>query len=391
MFDACDILWFIQVRPENGLCVDTFGGDDMRVGYFTMPMHPPGSDLAQTLADDLDQLVTLDRLGFAEAWVGEHITAGWENIPCPDLLIAQALALTSNIRLGTGVSCLPNHNPVMLAQRIAQLDQMARGRFAWGIGSGGFAGDFELYDVDNKNLEQRQLTRDILDTVLMLWNDPQPGLYEHPRWRFRVPEPQPDIGLAMHVRPYQRPHPPIAVAGLGPKSDMLTMAGARGWIPMSINLVPTSTLQAHWQTYSESAESAGRVANRADWRIARNVYVGETSEQARRDVLDGVMARDFEHYFFPMLRKQKQMIMFKPDNSMPDEAVTLDYVYDNIWIAGDADEVAAKLRKLYADVGGFGTLLVIGHEWTPKDKWVRSMRCLAEDIIPSLPDVAVAV
>jgi alkanesulfonate monooxygenase SsuD/methylene tetrahydromethanopterin reductase-like flavin-dependent oxidoreductase (luciferase family) len=363
----------------------------MRVGYFTMPMHPPGSDLAQTLADDLEQLVTLDRLGFSEAWVGEHITAGWENIPCPDLLIAQALALTKNIRLGTGVSCLPNHDPVMLAQRIAQLDQMARGRFAWGIGSGGFVGDFELYDVDNKNLEQRQLTRDILDTVLMLWDDPKPGLYEHPRWRFRVPEPQPDIGLSMHVRPYQRPHPPIAVAGLGPKSDMLTLAGSRGWIPMSINLVPTSTLQAHWQTYAASAEGAGRVANRADWRIARNVYVGETSEQARRDVLDGVMARDFEHYFFPMLRKQKQMIMFKPDNSMPDEAVTLDYVYNNIWIAGDADEVTAKLRRLYDDVGGFGTLLVIGHEWTPKDKWVRSMRRLAEDIIPSLPDVTVAV
>lgn len=99
-----------------------------------MPLHPPGADPAQTMEEDLEQLVTLERLGFEEAWIGEHFTAMWENIPCPDLLIAKALGLTRTMKLGTGVSCLPNHNPLMLAQRIAQLDQMARGRFLWGVG-----------------------------------------------------------------------------------------------------------------------------------------------------------------------------------------------------------------------------------------------------------------
>jgi len=102
----------------------------MQLSYFTMPLHPPGSDPAQTFADDLDQIVTLDRLGYKEAWIGEHFTSVWENIPCPDLFIAQALPLTEQIVLGTGVSCLPNHSPLMLAQRIAQLDNMAPGRFA---------------------------------------------------------------------------------------------------------------------------------------------------------------------------------------------------------------------------------------------------------------------
>ena len=144
----------------------------MRVGYFTMPLHPPGADPGRTMADDLQQLVFLDQLGYEEAWIGEHFTAQWENIPCPDLFIAQALALTRRMKLGTGVSCLPNHNPLMLAQRIAQLDQMARGRFLWGVGSGGFPGDFELFDIDTTQLEQRPLTRDILDTVLDLWAAP---------------------------------------------------------------------------------------------------------------------------------------------------------------------------------------------------------------------------
>jgi len=160
----------------------------MQLGYFTMPLHPPGADIGQTMADDLAQLVELDRLGYSEAWIGEHFTSQWENIPCPDLFIAQALALTKRIVLGTGVSCLPNHNPLMLAQRIAQLDQMAQGRFRWGVGSGGFSGDFELFDIDTQRMEQRQLTRDVLDAVLALWDDPQPGLVEHARWRYRVPE-----------------------------------------------------------------------------------------------------------------------------------------------------------------------------------------------------------
>ena len=118
----------------------------MHYGYFTMPLHPPEVPLADTLAEDLDQLVFLDGLGFSEAWIGEHFTSAWENIPAPDLLIAQALGRTKSIRLGTGVNCLPNHDPAVLAHRVAQLDQMARGRFNWGIGSGGFVGDLEMFE-----------------------------------------------------------------------------------------------------------------------------------------------------------------------------------------------------------------------------------------------------
>ena len=164
----------------------------MRLGYFAMPLHPPGSDPAQTMDDDLAQLATLDRLGYEEAWIGEHFTAQWENIPCPDLFIARALEHTKRMKLATGVSCLPNHDPLMLAQRIAQLDQMARGRFYWGVGAGGFPGDFELFDVDPKSGEHRGITREILDTVLALWQDAKPGGYDGRRFHFNVPQPQTD-------------------------------------------------------------------------------------------------------------------------------------------------------------------------------------------------------
>ena len=356
----------------------------MRLGYFAMPLHPPGSDPAQTMDDDLAQLAVLDRLGYEEAWIGEHFTAQWENIPCPDLFIARALGVTRTMKLATGVSCLPNHNPLMLAQRIAQLDQMARGRFYWGVGSGGFPGDFVLFGVDPKSGEQRGITRETLDLVLELWDDPKPGLYESRNWRFHIPEPQDDIGLRLHLKPYQRPHPPIAVAGVTPNSETLLLAGERGYIPMSINFIPSRILTTHWEAVARGAAQAGRTADRATWRISRDVYVAETDAQARREALAGPLARDYRDYFLPLLGKIRGREIIKVDPAMADADVTLEYLVDHIWIVGSPDTVAAKLRRLGEEVGGFGTLLVIAHEWRPRGAWERSMTLLKEQVLPRL-------
>ena len=360
----------------------------MEVGYFTMPLHPPGSNLTQTLDDDLEQIITLDRLGYSEAWIGEHFTAQWENIPAPDLLIAMALGLTENIVLGTGVTCMPNHNPFMVAHRIAQLDHMAHGRFRWGVGSGGFPGDFTVFGFDAKSGEHRTMTRDALDLVLKLWDDPTPGVYEHKFWRFTVPEPIEEYGLAFHLKPYQKPHPPIGVAGVSPKSDTLVLAGERGYIPMSINIVPVSTLVTHWESVQQGASVAGRTPDRSQWRIAREVYVADTAEEARKEALEGVLARDFENYFLRLLPHSRMMDLIKTDPDMPDSDVTPEYLVDNIWLVGTPDDVAAKIRDIHAEVGGFGVLLAMGHEWQPKEKWLRSMSLLVDEVMPKVADLS---
>ena len=146
----------------------------MKLGGFMMPLHPPGHNFTETIAADLEQIVEADRLGFAEYWIGEHFTAEWENIPAPDLLIAQALGRTKNIILGTGVTCLPNHHPFGLAHRIAQLDHMARGRFYWGVGSGGFPGDLEAFGFDLTSGENRKMTSQTIQAVLDIWNGQAP-------------------------------------------------------------------------------------------------------------------------------------------------------------------------------------------------------------------------
>ncbi len=358
----------------------------MQLGLFTMPLHPPGSNFTETLKSDMAQIVALDALGYAEAWIGEHFTSEWENIPSPELFIAQAIALTKQIRLGTGVSCMPNHNPFALANRIAQLDHMAEGRFNWGIGTGSFPGDMRVFGYwgEDAAVDNGAYTRASVDTILQLWADPKPGVYESDWWKFTIPETEDDIGLRAHIRPYQMPHPPIGVAGVSPRSPTLKMAGSRGWIPMSINLIPPVLLKTHWDAIEEGARGAGRTADRGAWRVAREIFVAETSAEARKQAVSGVMARDFEQYFFRLLPKVGMLGLLKNDPDMADSDVTVDYLVDNVFIVGSVDEVAQKLNDLKGEVGAFGTLLAMGHEWEPYEAWHQSMSLLKNEVLPKV-------
>jgi alkanesulfonate monooxygenase SsuD/methylene tetrahydromethanopterin reductase-like flavin-dependent oxidoreductase (luciferase family) len=359
----------------------------MRYGYFMMPMHLPGSKLGVTLQTDLAQVERLDELGFDEAWVGEHFTAEWENIPAPDIFIAAALQRTSHIQLGTGVSCLPNHNPFQLAHRIAMLDHLAQGRFFWGIGSGGFPGDFEVAGIDPSTGVQRQVAIDTVDAVLALWADPQPGAYQQHGWSFIVPTP--DLRIRKHVflKPYQLPHPPIAVAGVTEKSETLALAGERGWIPMSINFVTPRVLTSHWNSIAAGAARTGRAPERASWRVCRAVHVAETDALARREALDGALGRDYGTYFLPLLGQTRGLGGLKMEASMPDSEITLEYLCDNVWLVGSPETVAQKVRALHAAVGGFGGLLIGATDWTDASIWDRSMRLFATEVIPRLADL----
>ena len=362
----------------------------MELGYFAMPLHPPGSDFTQTIRDDMEQIVLLDSLGYREAWIGEHFTSAWENIPSPELFIAEALARTEHIVLGTGVTCLPNHNPFHIAHRIAQLDHQAQGRFRWGIGSGATPLDFAVFGVDDEAGEHRPLTLETLDMVLRIWEGLPPGDYENKFWRFTMPPPMEELGFWVHLKPYQQPHPPIAVAGLTSRSETLILAGERGWIPMSINYVPPWVLKTHWEAVVEGASRSGRAPSRSSWRIAREVFVAETTEEAREEALNGTIARDFLGYFRPILERYGFLEIVKHDANMADDDVTAAYMVDNRYLVGSPADVAAQIRTLYDEVGGFGVLLAMAHEWQPRDKWERSMRLLVEEVLPRLADLTPA-
>ena len=171
------------------------------------------------------------------------------------------------------------------------------------------------------------------------------------------------------IQQLKLPHPPIAVAGSRPESKTLEIAGARGWIPMSINFLPTHGVKGQWESVERGAREAGtEPPDRASWRIARDVFVADTTKEARRLALEGSIGQAFEGYFLRILSKVPGRIQqLKLDPEMPDSDVTPEYLMDNVWIVGDPDEVEQKIRRLHEDVGGFGVLVTIGHEWKPKE------------------------
>ena len=186
------------------------------------------------------------------------------------------------------------------------------------------------------------------------------------------------------MKPYQIPHPPIAVAGVSQKSDTLLLAGQRGYIPMSINIIPFNTLGSHWEAVEEGAKSANVSADRTKWRIARDVFVAETDEEARKYAKEGVLKRDYEQYFFQNMKQNKVFNLIKTDPDMQDRDVTIDYLIDNVWIVGSVETVTRKLEELFHLVGGFGTLLIMGHEWLPEEKWKSSVTLMMKEVIPAL-------
>lgn len=146
----------------------------MEIGIFLMPAHPPERTLYDATRWDLDVIELADQLGYVEAWVGEHFTVPWEPICAPDLLLAQALLRTQQIKLAPGAHLLPYHHPVELAHRVAYFDHLAQGRFMLGVGASGIPGDWALYDVDGKNGEHREMTREALEIMLRIWTEDEP-------------------------------------------------------------------------------------------------------------------------------------------------------------------------------------------------------------------------
>ena len=108
----------------------------LKFGIFLAPFHRVGENPTLALARDMELIEWLDHLGYDEAWIGEHHSAGWELIASPELVIAAAAERTRHIMLGSGVTSLPYHHPLLVANRFVQLDHMTRGRAMLGCGPG---------------------------------------------------------------------------------------------------------------------------------------------------------------------------------------------------------------------------------------------------------------
>jgi alkanesulfonate monooxygenase SsuD/methylene tetrahydromethanopterin reductase-like flavin-dependent oxidoreductase (luciferase family) len=355
----------------------------MQYGLFTMPSHPPECGLFDGHRWDLQTLRWADELGFSEGWIGEHHTAPWEPHPSPDLLIAQSLMETRHIRLAPGGFLLPYHHPAELANRVAMLDHIAQGRLNFGVAASGLPSDWAMFNVDGNAGEHRQMTREALDIILKLWTAEEPFDYPGKYWKVT----KTDLMLRTlrpHIKPLQKPHPPIGVAGVSKGSDTLKLAGEHGFLPMSLNLNP-GYVASHWESVEEGARRTGRQPRRADWRLVREIFVADSDAEAWRLSVEGMMGRMMREYFLPLLTDVGVIQFLKHDPGVADSDVTPEYCARHNWLIGSPATVVEKIERMYDEVGGFGTILLFCFDYSRNPAaWHESMRLLAHEVMPKV-------
>jgi alkanesulfonate monooxygenase SsuD/methylene tetrahydromethanopterin reductase-like flavin-dependent oxidoreductase (luciferase family) len=357
----------------------------VKLGLFTMPFHHPARDYTTILEEDQDAIVLADQLGYSEALVGEHVTDLAENVTSCCMFLASVAHDTKQIVLGTGTVNMPQLHPATVAAHAAMFDHLCRGRFIMGIGPGGLASDLELFDVGQAELRP-QMVLESIDTILELWREDPPYRIDGQFWKIALEKHiYPEFKVGYIPRPYQQPHPPIAISLLTPHSNSAKTAGERGWIPVSGNFFHRRHLRGHWEKYVEGCEAAGRRPDPDVWRVSRSVLVTESDAEAEDYLADPENGLSFYYKFFlfSFSRLRQALHMVKPDLAMPDEAVTVDVIKRGMIIAGSPRRVLDQLVALRDETGHFGTLLMAGHDWDQPKLWRRSMELLATDVMPA--------
>jgi limonene 1,2-monooxygenase len=348
-------------------------GDHLNFGLFLAPFHPVGQSPTLALERDLQLIEHLDQLGFNEAWIGEHHSAGYEIIASPEVFIAVAAQRTRHIRLGTGVSSLPYHHPFMLADRLVLLDHLTRGRLMIGVGPGALPSDAFMMGIDPA--KQRDMMEESLGAILLLLEGKEPVTMETDWFRL--------VGARLQMRPFQRPYPEVAVAAqvspAGPRA-----AGKFGCSLLSIGATSAAggfdILGGHWDVMEERAAEFGTTVDRAKWRLVGPVHIAETKEQAVADVAFGL--EQWVDYF------QRVAALPLAPNTADFDTLVDALIGSGFAVIGTVDDAIAQIDRLRAQSGGFGTFLLMGHEWADTAATRRSYELFARYVAPQFQDAS---
>ena len=351
-------------------------------GMFIMPFHPPRKPLAQCYDEDLELIVRAEEFGFSEFWIGEHHTMKYENIVMPEIFIARALGETKTIRMGPAPVCLQQHHPAHVAGRLAFLDHLSKGRLNLCFGPGSVTADQELYDVDPKDASS--MVSEAIDMILRLWESDPPYVIEGKHWNIRLKDTvDEETGIGYIHKPYQRPHPPIAMPGMSRNSSSMREAGRRGFQPFGHCLVTANVLADMWNSYEAGAGEAGRVADRSQFKIARSIFLADTTKEAEQKARSNSLGQNYE-YIGRLFDKGLGRKIYKRDLDMSDADCNLDFLMTEQIIAGDVDEVLRRLLKMRDETGPFGTLILMSYDWDDKESWLHSMELFARELMPAL-------
>ncbi|MDH5858613.1 LLM class flavin-dependent oxidoreductase [Lampropedia aestuarii] len=338
----------------------------IKFGAFVAPMHKPGINPTLALEQDLQLMQQLDSLGYDEAWIGEHHSAGTELISSPEIFIAAAAERTKHLRFGTGVTSISYHNPLWVAERMVQLDHMTRGRVMLGVGPGSLPTDSAMIGLTPT--DTRELLSENLEIIVRLLNGETVNAQTKTHKL---------IDARLHLRPYSDALE-IAVAAMasptGPR-----LAGTYGLGLLSIGATMNAdgfdALAHHWNVAQERASHFGKTVERRDWRLVSMFHLAETEKQAREQVRYGI-----EFWF-----KYFQEVAAFPQMAVSGDTIEkmIDFVTEaKVGVIGTAEQARAHIQRLVDQSGGFGTMLMMMHNWANSADTYRSLEILARDVMP---------
>lgn len=357
--------------------------EPLRLGMFVMPIHDPAKPLAQCIDEDLELAVKCEELGFDDFWVGEHHSSSVENIVMPEIFLAKVLGVTERIRIGPAPVCLQYHHPLHVAGRLAFLDHLSHGRLNVCFGPGSIPTDMEGFGAPPSETGAR--VTEAIDMILRLWEGELPIDVEGQFWNVRMKDNiHTEFGVGHLHKPLQQPHPPIYVPSISRASAGLRKAAERGFRMISHHMLHADALRDQWKTYSEAATAAGRTADPADWSVARNVFVADSTDEAKRRATGNSLGSCIQYILdLTAVIAPTGIAMWKRDPEQADSDCNLDYFMDEVVIAGDPDHVTRELLSLREKIGPFGSLVLTAHDWDNRDRWIHSLELFAKEVVPA--------
>jgi limonene 1,2-monooxygenase len=341
----------------------------MRFGMFMPPFNsPPSQNPTTSLQRNIETIQILDRLGFDEAWIGEHHSAGTEIIADPLTFIAHVGAVTRNIKLGTGVVSIPYHNPLWVADRAILVDHLIRGRLMLGVGPGSLPTDAAMIGLEPAQL--RPALAEDLDVLLRLLTSDEPVSITTDRYKL--------TDARCQLAPYQDPCFEVAVAATSSPTGP-TLAGKYGLGMLSVGATTKEgfdVLAHHWNVLEREAAEAGQVTDRSRWRLMGPMHIAETREQAVEDI----------RYGYDAFVEYTQKTLALPPVRIPGDTFEerLAWMDDSGWgVVGTPDDAIAQIQRLVDQSdGGFGCYILLQHDWANWEATQRSFELFARHVMP---------
>ena len=337
----------------------------MKFGIFLAPFHRVGENPTLALKRDMQLIEKLDELGYDEVWIGEHHSYARELIADPFIFIAAAAERTRRIKLGTGVTSLPYHHPLMVADRVLQLDHMTEGRVMLGCGPGVLTSDAYMLGIDP--VDQRRRMGESLEAIMHLLRTREPLTMETDWFTLR------DGRLQMAN--FTDPHPHVAVAASFTPSGP-TAAGKHGIGLLSVAGVSNDAFERTWGWAEEAAAESGKQVNRADWKVVIPIHLADSKAEAIEDVREGYKRQAYvgDRYIQDGVATPPPFAGGAPDI---DGAIARDGV-----IVGSPDDAIAAVKRIQERSGGIGGILGLAHEWTSTEKTHRSYELWMRYVAP---------